>query len=269
MDHTYPTQYVKLSGGTIAYDDTQGEGQVVLCLPLMGDVRQVYRFTRENLVKAGYRVITMDLRGLGESSTNWGDYTVPAMGSDVIGLVEHLKLKNVILIGESISAGTAIWAAAEKPEYFSGLVLTGPFMRVLPISKFMKVAKKIVGLTPSFWKPFYKSLYPTHKPADFDTYLDKLMQNIRQPGRYAATVGMMDATHNETEKHYSKLQAPAIVIMGSKDPDFKDPAAEAEICANKIGAQKVIIKDGGHILPAEFPDEFSQQVITFIKGIAK
>jgi pimeloyl-ACP methyl ester carboxylesterase len=263
------TKYLQLPDGVIAYDDTEGNGQPVLCLTLMGDLRQMYRFTRERLVKAGFRVITMDLRGLGESSVNWPEYTVPAMGRDVVQLVEHLQLKNVILIGESISASTAVWAAAEKPAYFAGLVVTGPFMRVMKVGALMKFAKKIAGTTPLFWGPFYKSLYKTRKPDDFAAYTKALAKNLREPGRYKATVAMFDAGHEETEARYAKVKAPALVVMGSKDPDFKDPLAEAEIDAQALHAQKVIIDGGGHVLPAEFPDEFSAAVIDFAHAIAK
>jgi pimeloyl-ACP methyl ester carboxylesterase len=265
----YPTKFLQVNGGTIAYDDTEGTGQPVVCLPLMGDMRQLFRFTRERLVNAGYRVITMDLRGLGESSVNWPEYTVPAMGLDVLMLVEHLNLKDVVLVGESISAGMAIWAAGEEPERFAGLVLAGPVMRVMPISVFMKVAKKIVGSTPVFWGPFYKSLYKTRKPADFKEYTKALARNLREPGRYKATTAMFEAGHEETEKHYGMLKAPAVVVMGSRDPDFKNPAEEADRCAKLLHAKKVMIEGGGHILPAEYPDEFSAEVIKFVRSIQK
>ena len=66
-------------GGKIAYDDT-GSGPLVVCAPSMGDVRGEYRFLAPQLVAAGYRVITMDLRGLGESSTHWPDFSVAGAG---------------------------------------------------------------------------------------------------------------------------------------------------------------------------------------------
>jgi len=263
------TQFLKLKDGTIAYDDTEGNGQPIVCLGLMGDTRQVFRFTRERLAKAGFRVITIDLRGLGESSVNWPEYTIPAMGSDVLALIEHLNLKDVILIGESISAGTAIWAAGEKPQYFAGVVATGPFMRVIKVGSFMKIAKNIAATSPIFWGPFYKSLYPTRKPADFKEYTKMLAKNLREPGRYKATTAMFEASHAESESHYALLKAPALVVMGSKDPDFKDPLAEAELDAKAIHAKKVIIEGAGHIAPAEFPDEFSAAVVDFARSIRK
>ncbi len=56
------TQFLKRPEGAIAYDDT-GSGPLVVCAPSMGDVRGEYRFLASQLVTAGHRVVTMDLRG--------------------------------------------------------------------------------------------------------------------------------------------------------------------------------------------------------------
>ena len=77
------TQFLKLPSGSIAYDN-EGSGPLVICAPSMGDVRAEYRFLAPALVAAGYRVATMDLRGLGESSTAWDDFSVAGVGSDLV-----------------------------------------------------------------------------------------------------------------------------------------------------------------------------------------
>ena len=66
--------------GAIAYDDSGDAGELVMMLPGMGDLRAEYRFVAPLLRAAGYRTVTADLRGLGESSAHWPEYTVPAVG---------------------------------------------------------------------------------------------------------------------------------------------------------------------------------------------
>ena len=68
------TQYLKLPAGQIAYDDSGGDGPLVICVPGLGDLRQQYRFLAPRLAAAGFRVVTMDLRGLGQSSVDWPAY---------------------------------------------------------------------------------------------------------------------------------------------------------------------------------------------------
>jgi pimeloyl-ACP methyl ester carboxylesterase len=40
---------------------------------------------------AGYRVLTMDVRGCGETSANWGDYSAHAVGRDALAILEYLN----------------------------------------------------------------------------------------------------------------------------------------------------------------------------------
>lgn len=123
------TQFLDRPGGRLAYDDTAGAGPLVICLPSLGDLRQEYRFLAPQLVVAGYRVVTMDLRGHGESSVGWDDYSAAAVGSDIVALVRELESGPAIVVGTSMSAGAAVWAAADAPDLIAGQVLIGPFVR--------------------------------------------------------------------------------------------------------------------------------------------
>ena len=49
----------------------------------MGDLRSTYRFLTPKLVAAGYRVVSLDVRGHGESSVRWDDYSVGAVAADL------------------------------------------------------------------------------------------------------------------------------------------------------------------------------------------
>ena len=124
----YPTRFLTVPGGTIAYDDA-GSGPVVLCVPSIGDVRAEYRFLRPQLLAAGYRVVTMDLRGHGESSVGFAEYSTPAIGEDILALARHLAAGPVTVIGTSKAGGSAVWAAAQAPDLIDRLVLVDAFVR--------------------------------------------------------------------------------------------------------------------------------------------
>ncbi|OUC04926.1 hypothetical protein RY27_30400, partial [Litorilinea aerophila] len=125
------TRYLDVADGFLAYDD-QGEGPLVVCVPSMGDLRAEYRYLVPQLVDAGYRVVTLDVRGHGESSVGWTDYSVAGVGSDLVALLRALDGGPAVLVGTSMAAGAAVWAAAEAPELVAGLVLVGPFVRGEP-----------------------------------------------------------------------------------------------------------------------------------------
>jgi pimeloyl-ACP methyl ester carboxylesterase len=163
------TRFLDRPQGRIAYDDSgPAGGDLVILVPGIGDLRQQYRFLAPQLTQAGYRVITTDLRGLGESSTGWDDYTGAATGSDIVTLVRELNAGPAHLVGQSNAAGAVVWAVAEAPDLVRSLTLIGPFVRDIPPAPVGDTAITWgminLGLARpwgvSLWGTYYKSLYP-------------------------------------------------------------------------------------------------------------
>lgn len=69
-----------------------------------------------------YRVVTVDLPGFGLSGHNRNTWTIEKYGEDVARIIDALQLKNVVLIGHSMSGNIMLEAAARKPELIAGLV---------------------------------------------------------------------------------------------------------------------------------------------------
>lgn len=61
------TGFVTTDGGRIAYG-VEGAGPLVVLSPGMGDLRASYRFQVPAVVGAGYRAVSVDLRGHGEAT---------------------------------------------------------------------------------------------------------------------------------------------------------------------------------------------------------
>ena len=186
-------EQLKRPEGTLAYDDTGGDGPVVICVPGMGDLRAEYRFVAPALAGQGYRVITMDVRGHGQSSVGWPDYSPAAVGSDVVAMIRHLNAGPAVVIGESMAAASAIWAAAEAPDEVAGIVLCGPATRDVPMNAFARLAIGAVGRFPLLWTIFYASLVSQPQAGRLSGYRRDLRANLREPGRMAALSGMLAA----------------------------------------------------------------------------
>jgi pimeloyl-ACP methyl ester carboxylesterase len=260
------TRFLPVEGGTIAYDDA-GEGPVVICLPSMGDVRAEYRFLRPQLLAAGFRVVTMDLRGQGESSVGFTDYSAPAIGSDILALARHLNAGPVAVAGTSIAGGSAAWVAAEAPDQISRLVLVGAFVRDHPQNPLLLPTLKLLlsgPWGPTFWTQYFSNFYPSHTPADFDAYRAQLTANLAQPGRMAAVRGMADRSDAPVEARLARVRAPTLVVMGSRDPDFDDPAAEAGWIADQLHGRVLMVERAGHYPHAEMPDQVGPEIVRFL-----
>jgi pimeloyl-ACP methyl ester carboxylesterase len=211
----------------------------------------------------------MDVRGHGETSVKWPDYSVAGVGADILALARSLDAGPFILIGTSMAAGAAIWAAAESGGQVAGLVLIGPAVHGETSWQNRLLYNLLFARPwgPAAWTWYFSTLYPSRKPADFEQYRSALRANLAAPGRMEALQAMILASKKASEERMRGVAAPALVIMGSKDPDFKDPQAEARWVAEGLGGKYTMMPGAGHYPHAEMPEATSPLVISFLKEI--
>jgi pimeloyl-ACP methyl ester carboxylesterase len=250
----------------------------------IGDRRQVYRFLAPNLARAGYRVVSADLRGHGESSMGWKSVTGTDaisrtdVAGDLLALIRHLGGPAVI-VGHSISGGAATIAAAEQPDLVRGIVEINPFTRtqklhvgaLLRIRRYRRGISLLMGtqLLRSLWiwMRYLDVAYPT-KPADYAEYMAALSAKLREPGRMAEFIKTGKSTPADAGAQLPNVTVPALVIMGTLDPDFADPRAEGDaiVAAMPSGRGTVAMVEGaGHYPHAQSPDQVAALVIPFLK----
>jgi pimeloyl-ACP methyl ester carboxylesterase len=281
------TEYLDIEGGRIAYEET-GTGPLVVLSHGIGDHRQAYRFLAPMLAQAGYRVVSADLRGHGESSMGWTSVTGTEaitrtdIAGDLIALIRHLGGPAVI-IGHSISGGAATIAAAQEPDLISGIVEIGPFTMTLKLSLggLVRIRRYRQGLfrlggmqvfrSLRLWMRYLDLAYPA-KPADYAEYMAALRAKLSEPGRMAEFMKTGKSTPADAAAQLASVASPALVIMGTLDPDFPDPRAEAEAVAAAMPsglATVAMISGAGHYPHAQSPDEVAALVQPFLKEHAR
>ena len=275
------TEFLDIAGGRIAYE-VAGEGAggpLVVLAHGMGDNRQAWRFLIPELAEAGYRVAAADLRGHGESSTGWPSYTRTDTANDLLALISHLGGPAVI-VGHSFSGGSATITAAQSPELVSAVVEIDPFTRVPKISlgalltnsRYRRGGLRLMGtaLTGSVgvWMSYLNVAFPGAKPADYTEAMAALAANLREPGRMAAAQAMGKSRPTDAEALLGGIQCPALVVMGTLDPDWPDPKAEADgiVAGMPAGLGRAVMIDGaGHYPHTQFPDQVLAALLPFLK----
>jgi pimeloyl-ACP methyl ester carboxylesterase len=264
-----PFDLLQRPDGRIAYDVT-GSGPLVICVPGMGDLRSSFRFLVPVLVEAGYRVTTMDLRGHGDSDATFTRYDDVATGQDVLALVAHLN-GPAVLVGSSMGAGAVTWAAAEQPKAARALVLSGPFVRDVPTGRATTLMLRLALLRPwgrAAWTAYYRRLFPGRAPDDLDAHRAAISASLRRPGHWKAFVQTTHTTHAPVEARLGEVTAPALVVMGERDPDFPDASAEATLVGERLRAEVHVVPRAGHYPHAEYPDVVGPLVTGFLRRIA-
>jgi pimeloyl-ACP methyl ester carboxylesterase len=262
------TSYFQRPEGTLAYSDPGGEGDLVLMLPGLGALRNEYRYLVPPLRDAGYRAVAVDLRGHGASSVPWDTYDVPAVGGDLLALIDHLDAGPAHLIGTSFAGAAVVWAAAERPQAVRSLTLINAFARATGVSLLMRALTWLMMHHPwrvRTWVAYYRTLYPTRKPGDFDAYLAALRANMAEPGRFDAAVGMTFSSRQPSDERLEQVEDPVLVIMGAQDGDFPDPAAEGRALAQRTGGRLELIDGAGHYPQTEMPDQTAAVILDFLQ----
>lgn len=217
---------------------------------------------------AGYSVATTDLRGHGDSDTTFSSYGDVETAGDIHALITQLG-GSAVIVGNSLAAGAAVIVAAEHPAQVDGLVLVGPFVRNPPSNIFTRGLFRVM-MAPLWvapmWKGYLPTLYAGRKPDDFEEYRTAVVANLKRKAYGTAfSLTTRQTTHDPAEAKLSAVTAPTLVIMGDKDPDFKDPAAEARFVADALHGSIVMVADAGHYPQAQQPDITAAAVLGFLK----
>lgn len=263
--------------GRVAYTvEGAPDAPLVLLVPGMGDLRRTWRALVGPLLDAGYRVAVTDLRGHGDSDATFRTFGDVETARDVLALVEHLG-GPAVLVGHSMSAGAAAWAAAERPDLVAGLVLSGPFLRDPAMSASAR-ATVSVGYRALFvapwgaaaWASYYRSLHRGRRPEDLGEHLAALRAAWRSPARIGQLRRLaVQLTHAPVEKRLPQVDVPAIAFVGALDPDFADPQAEAQWIRAALDAEVVLVDEAGHYPHAQRPELVVPRTLAFLAGLPR
>ncbi|MER7996882.1 alpha/beta fold hydrolase [Micromonospora chalcea] len=254
-------------GGTIAYE-VHGSGPLVVLAHGMGENRAAFRHLTPRLVAAGYRVAAVDVRGHGDSSPRWPTYAPEHVGGDLLAVVRALGGGPATLVGSSSSGAAVVFAAAEAPELVSGIVQIGPFVGTPKPNPLMRAAQAVVLRSPRLFGLFHRTLFPCGRPADDAAYRKELVAKLR--GRMAAVRGVVAPADPHWTARARDVNRPVLVLMGTKDPDFPDPGAEARAARRLFAvAEARMIADSGHYPHADQPDATAADLVEFLAVTAR
>src|ERR1039457_704555 len=110
--------------GRTAKSSPEGTRPVILVHGLLLS-QQMHWPLAEDLAARGHRAITVDLLGHGESdrpSDMWR-YSMSIFGEQLLGLMDHLKIEQAVVMGTSLGANAALEIASVAPERLRGMVI--------------------------------------------------------------------------------------------------------------------------------------------------
>ena len=268
-----------------------GEGALVLCLHGFPDNLHSFRYQLPALAEAGYRAISLSLRGYEPSSIPAnGDYSVESIASDVIAVMDQLACNKAHLIGHDWGAAVAYAAAAAAPERFESLITMavphpGRFAREgLRIPKQLKnswymgffnipwlsdwvVARHDFAFIRKLWRDWSPRWTPD-APA-----LDGVIDGLSQPGVLSATLGYYRAalslqalTMSAEDAHYP-VPVPTLALTGERDGCIDSEVFERLMKPQDFprGLAVERVFKAGHFLHQEQPQRVNALILRWLE----
>jgi pimeloyl-ACP methyl ester carboxylesterase len=125
---------VKVNDVAIAYNQC-GNGDTTLLFVHGWCINKEYWNDQSVYFCNRYKVVTLDLPGFGRSDKNRTDWTFEQYADDINEFIKTEKLKNVILVGHSMSGDILLLMDTKYPESVIGIVgidnLKGPGVKLL------------------------------------------------------------------------------------------------------------------------------------------
>ncbi|MVA72974.1 alpha/beta fold hydrolase [Agrobacterium vitis] len=269
--------FVEAKDGTQLHVKDMGKGRPVVLIhgwPLTGDM---FEYQSLALLEAGFRVITYDRRGFGQSGHPADGYNYDTFADDLASVIDSLDVQNVSLVGFSMGGGEiARYLSRHGASKVSKAALVASVAPYLlkdasnpdgvdaSVFEGMKndIRKDRFAFLQSFAKTFYGVGLVTSPVSQGVLDWSFILGVMASP---KATIDCVDAFgKTDFRPDLAAFTIPTLVIHGTADKTVPiDPAGRA--AANGIAGAKLIEYEGEpHGLFATAPDRLNRDLIEFL-----
>jgi pimeloyl-ACP methyl ester carboxylesterase len=262
--------FIRVDDIRLAYTDT-GLGQPVVLL-------HGYPFNRTlwteqvSALSNSYRVITPDLRGLGESDATPGAATMNRMAQDVAALLDHLEISRAVIGGLSMGGYVVLAFYKQFPSRLRGLVLAdtrpqadseeGKQTRHQQAEK--ALAEGMASIADSMLPKLLTPETVSKRPELVKRVRD-MMLKTKPEGAAGALLGM--AERDDQTSLLSQISCPALILVGREDPIT--PVRDSEKMNRAIaGSRLVVIDNASHVSNLERTDQFNEELVRFLNSLS-
>ena len=236
-------------GARVCYD-VSGEGETVILLSGFGAGRGYWR--RMVPLLEGYRVVTLDNRGVGDTEYS-GEFSIADQADDVVAVLDELCTERAHVVGWSMGSHIARKLAGRHPDRVGGLVLVGTYLERPARSDY--VLRGMTDMVLEGRAPI-ECLY---RSINAFCMTEATFRRFEEEGREAplpredmeprGLMLQMDAIgDNDSQEPDLGISSPTLLIHG--DEDIMVPWQQGRLVADRIpGSGWLLLKGQGHSIP--------------------
>ena len=253
----------------LAYDDV-GVGPAVVLIHGYPFNRSMWNEQTEALTSR-FRVVTPDLRGLGESDTSEGPATMDRMAQDVAALMDQLRIDQAVIGGLSMGGYVALAFVKQFPARVKALVLAdtraqadteeGKQTRSQQADK--ALAEGMAGIADAMLPKLLTPETVSKRPEVVKRVRDMMLKTKPQ-GAASALLGM--AEREDHSDFISTIRVPTMILVGREDAIT--PVADSEKMKSQIATSHlVVIDNAGHVSNLEQTERFNFALLKFLDRV--
>lgn len=253
------------------------DGAAVVLLHGGGQTRHAWGETAEALAGRGYEVVSVDLRGHGDSAWSPGlDYGLDWFCDDVLAVLAHLG-RPAVLVGASLGGIAALLAVTKAaPDQIAGLVLVDITHR--PSSDGARRIQAFMTANPEGFADLGEAAdavaaYLPHRPRPADP--SGLMKNLRRRGErlhwhwdpafLMVTAEDRFQDDGRLDRAARLVRAPCLLVRGDKSEIVSPEDAQA-LLALIPHARMVEVKGAAHMVAGDQNTAFGEAMLAFLAG---
>ncbi|MEV4809678.1 alpha/beta fold hydrolase [Micromonospora avicenniae] len=229
------------------------------------------------LLNAGYRVITYDRRGFGNSAQPTIGYDYDTFSADLDVLMSELDLRNVILIGHSMGTGEVTrYLGAYGSQRVSKAIMLAPLAPFL-----MQTADNPEGVEKSLFDGFQQAIikdrfaFLTQFCNNFFNWSENKGKLVSEEayrahweiGARASAKGTYDSVSawlTDFRGDLPQIDVPVLIVQGDKDNVLPYAKTGQRLQAMLAGSQLITLKGAPHGIPWTNADEVNNAIMNFI-----
>jgi len=265
-----------MTSGTFEHDDARihyrsigdPELPIVVCIHGVTLDQDAFAAQVPALSAAGYRVITWDLRGHGDSRPMTGRFTFDATVRDLAALMDHLAVNRAVLLGQSFGGLVAQEFNRQRPERTSALVLVGsPRLGDRPAWSRRLLERSRPALLRLWPEGHLRRILPVFMSREpmVQRYVADATARLTK-GDFVTTTraALAGLLRHEPDEG---MRVPVLVIHGESEQRMVRELIRTWAAREPL-VERVVIGEAGHLANQDRPERFNQVLLRFLHGVS-
>jgi 3-oxoadipate enol-lactonase len=254
---------IRINGIDMYYEEV-GKGEPLLFIHGLGSSTRDWEL-QVPVFSDRYRVITVDLRGHGQTDKPKTPYSIRQFADDTVQLLDSLDALPAHVVGLSLGGMVAFQIVVDHPDMVKSLTIVNscPEMIIHTFHEGVEFWRRIVMIQLLGMRRLAaflcRRLFPEpHQEEVRCEATERLAANDKRA--YINTLHAISGW--SVMDRMDRITCPTLLLSG--DMDFL-PMPTKEICISRIAQSQLMVIDGSrHVTPVDQPEKFNEALTAFL-----